>query len=121
LSSETQLIINEPDRPATRRFDGHFFHEWLVPLVEQWRSQRGLEPVEATVILTTIRGERFTVDGIRAAQTWIVVATETDEMFLLPIDEVASIVVKRRPEPAPAKIVGFTKVETIDSERSSRR
>ena len=73
----------------------------------EWRAHRNLEPPQATVIVTTKLGQQFTLDGIRVAPTWIIAITETDEMWLLPFEEIASVVVKRREGEPPKKQVGF--------------
>jgi hypothetical protein len=100
---------------ASRRFDWDFFQNHLVVLVDQWRSSRGLKPTDAIVVLRTIRGKAFTVDGISVAGTWIVVFTESEEMHFVPMDEVALVTVQRRPEPAPDKVVGFHQEPSVGS------
>ena len=108
------VTFKEPDRPASRRFDHAFFQEWLTPLVAEWREQRNLDPLDAIVEMTTVRGGRFTVDAIRVGATWLMVFTDDDELHFVPMDEVALVTLHRRPGPAPEKVLGFTQGEPVE-------
>jgi hypothetical protein len=104
-------------------FDREFFERWLTEITSEYAQHRGLDETTMVVNVRLHSGEEFAVTSARSALTWIVFFTEEDGMRFVPLREVVSIVVDRRPDEAPLEPVreperrqiGFT-VERINEE-----